>query len=282
MEFTMPDKPTIPAGADEKLLRRIYRDALEARQDFYKREHERFVRACELKMEANQLVANGQGMRVVREMRDQRAQREKLRERVLKLSVPPKNIPRPTSHNPIVFPPYNAGSGIAEGGSGTVEWDPWGPDAKNGKTGGRLANWQASRNASGSAYAATDVGIWYFAGSSGTLFVNLYTFVSAYAYIYAPHMFTYAQAYGTVVAQINGPSGILSNDRNDIYWKGIALGSDYADPSGYYFVQTAAPVQAGTWYLLLGGTVQDVWAGPDADAMMSAYTSVNFFGFYQY
>ena len=171
---------------------------------------------------------------------------------------------------------------MANGGSGVVEWDPSGPDANVGKTGGRLAVWQSSRGDAGSAYAATDVGIWYYATTSGTLFVNLYTFVVGAAYLYAPNPYTYASAYASVVAQINGPSGILSNNPIEIYWKGINSGSDYTDPTGYYFVQTAAPVEANNWYVLLGGTVQDVWGGPDADAMISAYTSINFFGYYQY
>ena len=232
-------------------------------------------------MEAGRLIAESQGIQRRRETREIKTRRLALRNKIRRMAPKPPAPRRFRGHNPLQFPPYNAGQGMANGGSGIVEWDPWGPDSVQGKTGGRLAVWQSSRPSPGSAYAATDVGFWYYSPTFGTLFVNLYTYVIGYGYLYAPYQGTYASAYASVVVQVNGPSGILSNSPTQVYWKGVGPGSDYSDPSGYYFAQTAAPVAADTWYLILGGTVQDVWAGPDADAQVDAYTHVNFFGFYQ-
>ena len=272
----------IPEGADAKLLRKMYRDAQAIRLAYYKKQHQRFARGCEINMEAGRLLAESQGIKPQRETKEIKARRLALRNKIHRMGRKPRPLRGFRGHNPLQFPPFNAGQGIANGGSGVVEWDPWGPDSVQGKTGGRLAVWQSSRPSSGSAYAATDVGFWYYSATFGTLFVTLYTYVIGYGYLYAPYQATYASAYASAVVQVNGPSGILSNSPTEVYWKGVGgPNSDYSDPSGYYFAQTAAPVAANTWYLILGGTVQDVWAGPDADAQVDAYTHINFFGFYQ-
>src|SRR5262249_61773440 len=131
----------IPEGADAKLLRKMYRDAQGIRRAYYKKQHERFARGCEINMEAGRLIAESQGIQRRRETREIKARRLALRNRIHRMGPKPRHFRPFRGHNPLQFPPYNAGQGIANGGSGGVQLGPWGPDSIQGENGGRPGVW---------------------------------------------------------------------------------------------------------------------------------------------
>ncbi len=272
----------VPKGGNAAELTKMFRDALASRKKIEEERHNKFVRSCELKSEMLRAMAKAQGYKRAPQTAEKIAKRKELYEKFRK-AVSKTRAKRPRGHNPLRFPPYD-GAGSVNGGSGIVEWNPYGsPSASDGATGGDLGVWQSSRGSSGSGYAATDIGFSYYAQTSGTLFVTGYfELVGCSAYLYAPAPFIQASGYAAVVVQINGPSGILVNSPIWVYEKSVVNAPDYSYMSGYYFPMASAPVRAGNWYTILAGTVQDAYADPDCDADVDmAYAFVNFVGYYQ-
>ncbi|MGO9931618.1 MAG: hypothetical protein ACLPV8_07385 [Steroidobacteraceae bacterium] len=272
----------VPAGGNRTVLTKMFRAALESRGKFQEQQHEQFVRGCELKSQMLRAMAKAQGYKRIPQSAEEIAKRKELYAK-FRRGVRKSDTKHPRSHNPLQFPPY-AGAGSVHGGSGVLQWNPYGrPSAAFGETGGDLAVWQSSMSGSGSGYAATDVGFFYYAQTSGTLIVTAYFSVEgSSAYLYAPARNIHASGYAAVVVQINGPSGILANTPATIYNNSVTNAPDYSYPSGYFNVRAATPVKAHTWYTILGGTVQDVYADPDCDAEVAiTFATVTFFGYYQ-